>query len=128
MGVALGSVLAARPTMLPFALTGRTDGLIACFPGDGASYGAHLDSNLHGGYNSGVDPRKVTAIAYLNAGWAVADGGALCLHDRHAGCWHTVAPSRDTLVLFRSDQVLHRVAPSYGWRLALTIFLTGEYR
>ena len=50
------------------------------------------------------------------------------MHDAPHECWRTVAPHADTMVLFRSDKVLHRVAPSYRWRTALTVFLTGAYR
>ena len=118
-----------RESRLPFTITGRSDTMVAIFPGEGAEYGAHLDSNLHGGFNSGIDPRKLTMLLYANEGWQEAsDGGQLCMHDASDDCWRTVAPNADTLVLFRSDKVLHRVAPSFRWRTALTIFLTGAYR
>lgn len=114
---------------LPFTLSGRADMMVACFPGGGAEYGMHLDAHIHRGYNSGVDPRKLTSILYLNAAWdAEAHGGELCMHDPEHECWRTVAPRADTLVLFRSDRVLHRVAKAFAWRLALTVFLLGEYR
>ena len=121
---AVGACVASEAG-LPFDVTGSTDTMVAIFPGGGAQYGAHLDSNLHGGYNSGKDPRKLTCILYINE---EVDGGELCLHDPENGCWHTVSPRRDSLVIFRSDRVLHRVAPSYRWRTALTVFLTGPYR
>ena len=127
VGVALAQTAKKYPSLLPFELTGSSDGMIACFPGNGAEYGPHLDSNLHRGHNSGLDPRKLTCICYLNAGWREADGGALCIHDPEGSCWHTVLPSADTLVLFRSDLVLHRVAAAHKWRHALTVFFQGEY-
>jgi len=113
---------------LPFTLQGRSDAMIACFPGGGTEYGAHLDSNLEGSAQHGLDPRKVTSILYLNEDWKEVDGGALCLHDPRQLCWHTVLPQADTLVFFRADRVLHRVAPCHRWRLALTVFLSGTYR
>lgn len=88
----------------------------------------HLDAHVHGGAHSGKDPRKLTSILYLNEGWdAARDGGCLCMHDAEHACWRTVAPTAGTLVLFRSDKVLHRVAPAHAWRCAFTLFLLGEY-
>lgn len=128
VAVAVGGAV-ERESRLPFTISGRSDMMVATFPGEGAEYGAHLDSNLHGGFNSGLDPRKLTMLLYVNEGWQEAsDGGQLCMHDASHECWRTVAPCADTLVLFRSDKVLHRVAPSYRWRTALTIFLMGAYR
>ena len=37
-------------------------------------------------------------------------------------CWRAVAPEADTLVLFRADRMLHKVAPSHARRFALTTF------
>lgn len=126
VAIAIAGAVANEPR-LPFDVQGRSDSMIACFPGGGAEYGAHLDSNLHGGSQEGLDPRKLTCIAYPNADWDEAAGGALCIHDRERGCWWRHVPHADTLVVFRSDRVLHRVSPAYRWRLALTVFLTGEY-
>ena len=42
-------------------------------------------------------------------------------------CWRTVAPTAGRLVLFRSDRVLHKVAPSYATRYALTMFYFARY-
>ena len=127
IAVALGGAI-ERERRLPFALTGRADMMVACFPGGGAEYGMHLDAHLHGGSHSGQDPRKLTSILYINREWEEEHGGALCMHDATHACWRTVLPRADTLVLFRSDQVLHRVARAFEWRLALTVFLLGEYR
>ena len=51
-----------------------------------------------------------TCILYVNENWVEQqDGGHLCMHDASHDCWRTVAPCADSLVLFRSDLVLHRV-------------------
>lgn len=42
--------------------------------------------------------------------------------DEARRCWWAVPPRADTLVLFRSDMVLHRVAPCHAPRYALTVF------
>lgn len=71
----------------------------------GSEYGAHFD-----GGNG--DPRKLTAILYLNEGWQPEDGGELLMYDatRAEGpCWRSVMPRAGTLVLFRADRVLHKV-------------------
>ena len=107
--------------------TGCSDSLFACFPGKGAKYNSHYD----GGPG---DARRLTAILYVNEGWRPEDGGALMLYD--AGntmrdgvvsekCWRSVQPRAGRLVLFRSDRVLHKVAPTHRCRYALTIFFTG---
>lgn len=115
---------ALRASELKLQLSSRSDPTLACFPGGGASYGAH--------YDGGGDPRcKLTMILYLNRGWREADGGELRLLDEgddegdnegdEAGrCWRTVRPEADTLLVFRSEEVLHRVMPSFRQRFALT--------
>ncbi len=111
---ALDTALAIVGTHLSSALaevTGRrlharTDPNLACFPADGPGYGAHFD----GGGASG----RLTMILYTNEAWAPADGGTLELYDEARRVWRTVAPAADRLLLFRSDDVLHRVAPPRG--------------
>lgn len=99
VAVALGDAI-SKERGLPFNLTGRADGMIACFPGGGAEYGMHLDANIHKGYNSGKDPRKVTSILYLNRPWdADRDGGCLCMHDAKKSCWRVVPPTADSATL-----------------------------
>ncbi|KAL1521132.1 hypothetical protein AB1Y20_022686 [Prymnesium parvum] len=122
----LGDLLAAPLANEPrvgFKLVARTHSLFACFPGEGSEYGAHFD-----GGNG--DPRKLTAILYLNEGWQPEDGGELLMYDatRAEGpCWRSVMPRAGTLVLFRADRVLHKVSPSYKMRFALTMFFGATY-
>jgi hypothetical protein len=87
----------------------RTDPFLACFPGEGAGYGAHFD----GGGGSG----RLTMILYLNPGWSMsAHEGALEMYDEPSRCWRAVAPVADRLVIFRADDVLHRVGGVHGRR------------
>ena len=103
---------AALQQMTGRPLGTRTDPFLARFPGDGSHYGAHYD----GGGNTG----RLTMILYANEEWTEADGGALELLDTAHGCWRSVLPLAGRLILFRADDVLHRVAPVYRPRIALT--------
>ncbi|CAI5724925.1 unnamed protein product [Hyaloperonospora brassicae] len=80
----------------------------ACFP-------MHFDTY-------GDDGKCVTAVLYLNRGWAPAHGGELVLfpfpRERVV-----VQPQFGTLVLFSSQQMLHRVMPALCPRYALTTWL-----
>ena len=89
----------------------RTDPFFACFP-PGSRYGAHFD----GGGGTG----RLTMILYTNCAWRSEDGGALELLDEPSCCWRSVTPIADRLLIFRSDDVLHRVAPVKRQRFALT--------
>lgn len=83
-----------------------------------ARYGPHFDGG-------GTDGRRMTAIAYANCGWRPEHGGALELLEEEAEggeCWRAIPPAADTLLLFRSDRMLHKVAPSHSTRFALTTF------
>ena len=73
VGDALSDALLAEPR-LGLRLGGRTDTLFACFPGGGAEYGAHFDGGAG-------EPRKLTAILYVNEGWAPESGGQLQMYD-----------------------------------------------
>ena len=50
------------------------------------------------------------------------------LADAAHRCWRSVLPQAGRLVLFRSDPVLHKVAPAHRKRWALTLFFHGVYR
>ena len=39
-------------------------------------------------------------------------------------CWVSMAPKADSLLLFRSDRILHKVLPSFHSRVALTVFMS----
>jgi len=115
VGEALGPAILADPK-LRLQLAGRSDSMLATFPGRGALYGNHYDGG-------GADARKITAILYLNEGWTVEDGGQLLMYDTaDESKWNSVLPVADTLVLFRSDKVLHKVAAAHAERHAVTMF------
>ena len=108
--------------------TARSDAIWACFK-RGAEYGTHLDASYD--HPQQEAPRAITSILYLNDGWKAEHGGRLALWDGTMSCWHTVVPVADTLVLFRSDIVRHKVEPvsedAPSGRFALTSFLFGRY-
>ena len=85
--------------------------------GGGGCFPLHFDTA------QGVDGRRVTAILYLNPGWAPAHGGQLRLYPFPAA--HVdVAPLLDRLVLFSSQRMLHRVLPSGAPRCCATTWLS----
>lgn len=72
----------------PLHYTGRTDSMVACYPGGGAAYGPHID-NMDGDGRTGLDHgRCFTLVYYLNpATWDTQrDGGALRLYAEAPGC------------------------------------------
>ena len=83
--------------------------------GGGACFPYHFDSDR------AVDSRVVTAILYLNPGWAQQDGGQLQLLPCPLAPVE-VDPLFDRLVLFSSTDMLHRVLPSQTTRLCLTLW------
>jgi len=96
----------------------RSDTFVACFPGDGMGYGSHFDGDEH---------CRLTMILYIGqyGSWQPSHGGCLDLLDEQSGCWWRLPPRAGTLVLFRSDRVLHRVQPCHEVpRYALTVFLS----
>ena len=95
----------------------RSDTFFACFPGDGLGYGSHFD----GGTSTSTS--VITAILYTSQNWRPEHGGCLHMLDEKRRCWWTVPPRANTLLLFRSDRVLHKVEPCHASRLALTMFL-----
>ena len=123
LGEALSSSLAAEPR-LQLTITRNTEALFACFPGEGAKYNVHYDGG------SG-DPRKLTAILYVNKEWRADADGRLMMYDAGSfsvnngpgeKCWRSVQPLAGRLVLFRSDMVLHKVNPTWARRFAITMF------
>ena len=117
IGSALAPAVREEASCLYADLMGASHAQCAIFPGNGARYGAHFDGD---GYTT-----RMTMILYTSAGWAEADGGELCVLDEGHDCWRALPPREDTLLIFRSERVLHQVCPSYRSRLALTAFFTA---
>lgn len=117
--------------------TGRSDALLACYPGGKASYGAHLD-NEAGTRDGRLDyGRCFTFVYYLNSPqWdAKRDGGGLRVfapmesgpNSRALGSFD-VLPVAGRVVIFRSDMIVHGVLPTERERVALTIWFYGGTR
>jgi Rps23 Pro-64 3,4-dihydroxylase Tpa1-like proline 4-hydroxylase len=83
--------------------------------GDGACFPLHFDSDR------AVDGRILTAIFYLNPGWVPSDGGQLRLLP-FPGSAVDIEPLFDRLVIFSSQDVLHRVLPAASLRMCLTLW------
>lgn len=83
----------------------------------GAHYARHLDAF------PGDDNRRITAIVYLNPGWAPADGGLLRIHGDPP---RDVEPVLDRFVVFRSSLVEHEVLASNAPRWALTAWFSAR--
>ncbi len=90
------------------------EGHYAVYP-PGARYEAHRDRF------GTSDERAISCTLYLNSGWTARHGGELRLHA--AGRHLDIQPRGGTLVLFRSDTVLHEVLPATRPRFSLTGWL-----
>ena len=119
---AAAAVVAARlgsDPRLKISIARRSDSFLACFPADdGLGYGNHYD---------GDDLCQLTLILYTSTSWQPEDGGVLRMLDERHRCWWSVPPRADTLVMFRSDRVLHHVTGCHASqpRYALTTFLSS---
>ena len=50
------------------------------------------------------------------------------LYDDRKKSWRSIRPGADTVVLLRSDRVLHAVAPTHARRFALSFTIHGVYQ
>ncbi len=96
------------------SIASRSDTFFACFPGDGLGYGSHYDTST------------LTAILYTTPDWQKSHGGRVLMLDERQSCWWAVPPRSGTLVIFRSERVLHKVEPCFRRRYALTVFLHAK--
>mmetsp|Transcript_580 Transcript_580/g.792 ORF Transcript_580/g.792 Transcript_580/m.792 type:complete len:162 (+) Transcript_580:288-773(+) len=119
-----------------------TDLMLALYPGNGASYGPHID-NLDGDGRKDLG-RVLSVVYYLGnfpeirgRSWTQAqDGGALLLYpparNRSQESTHEseavvmIPPAADILVLFRADWLVHEVTPTHTPRAAATMWLFGQ--
>jgi hypothetical protein len=149
LAAALGRISAADGfgDLLPF---GRADDggrleisqeaqlMVSCFSGSGTRYAPHVD-NADGDGRKATDLGRCFAlIYYLNEDWQPADGGEFRAYlpqplSRRLGLppgtvpAMDVAPSADTLLVFRADKLLHEVRPTRGrQRLAVTLWLSAR--
>ena len=65
--------------------------------------------------------RACSFVLYLNDQWTEADGGHLRVYDSAApdAAYRDVAPTAGTLVVFKSDEVLHEVMRSNARRVSI---------
>lgn len=105
------------------AYSGRSQPMLAVYPGQSTSYPRHVD-------NPDGNGRILTCIIYLNSEWESGDGGELRLapawpadHAR-AAPFFDIAPLLNRLVLFWSDaRMPHEVCPALKKRAAITLWL-----
>lgn len=89
--------------------------------GGGACFPLHYDSDR------ALDPRVLTAIVYLNPTWAEGDGGQLqLLPSPGVAPPLSIEPLFGRMVLFSSQDMLHRVLPSASLRMCLTLWFYGH--
>ncbi|XP_043277569.1 egl nine homolog 1-like [Venturia canescens] len=111
--------------MANLMIHGRTEAMVACYPGDGSHFVKHVDNPNH-------DGRCITAIYYLNKNWDIEKNGGL-LRIFPEG-WRrdmvaNIEPLFDRLLFFWSDRRNpHEVQPAYKTRYAITLWYldTGE--
>ena len=97
----------------------RTEGLYIYYP-HGGFYRAHLDAAPKGsGYFA--ENRVFSYLLYLNDGWRVEHGGCLRLFPDGSddGSFVDVEPRAGTLVVFRSDEIMHEVLATSAPRLVV---------
>ena len=107
------------PELVSF--TGRSQPMLAIYPGGSASYPRHVD-------NSDGNGRILTCILYLNAEWRPGDGGELRLAPaapaQSGSAFLDVAPLLNRFVMFWSDaRMPHEVKPALRQRAACTLWL-----
>lgn len=116
------------------SVASRSKAMLACYPGGGARYVRHCDNSCDSGHGERCNGRRLTAIIYLNEGWAPLDGGELRVFPPYAPKDQPpladVQPLFDRLLLFWADyRVPHEVLPAHAERLAITLwyFDKAEY-
>ncbi|XP_068173295.1 uncharacterized protein egln2 [Antennarius striatus] len=100
-----------------YVINGRTKGMVACYPGNGAGYVRHVD-------NPNGDGRCITCIYYLNKNWDVeTQGGMLQIYPEGKNMVANIEPLFDRLLIFWSDRRNpHEVKPAYATRYAITVW------
>lgn len=79
----------------------------------GAGYQQHVDAFQQD------NPRRLSAVLYLNRHWRRAQGGALAIYDPQGNEVQRILPEAGTLVLFLSQSVPHAVLPTRRWRASI---------
>lgn len=109
----------------------RSDAMLAIYPGGGSRFAKHIDNTTH-------DGRRLTVLVYLNPNWTRDLGGALRLTpvsnpdpnipptQDYSNKRIDVFPEAGRLLIFYSSIIHHEVLPTYGDRLALTVWYYDE--
>lgn len=79
----------------------------------GAGYERHVDAFQHD------NPRRLSAVLYLNTHWRRSQGGELAIYDADGRELERILPEAGTLVLFLSQSVPHAVLPTRRWRASV---------
>lgn len=98
-------------------INGRTQAMVACYPGSGTGYVRHVD-------NPNGDGRCITCIYYLNKNWDVkVHGGLLQIYPEGRNVVANIEPVFDRLLIFWSDRRNpHEVMPAFATRYAITVW------
>lgn len=88
----------------------------------GQGYKKHLDQHRNSGH------RKISVVLYLNPQWEAQSGGELCLYQSDNDMHETqrILPQPARLVIFRSDQIPHKVLPCAQTRWSLSGWLRSD--
>lgn len=84
---------------------------------NGSFYSKHLDQFQNN------DSRKFSMIMYLNADWAIGDGGELQIH--HLDWLQKITPINGKSVFFKSSELEHEVLLTHKPRMSITGWLKG---
>ncbi len=79
----------------------------------GAGYQRHVDAFQND------NPRRLSAVLYLNRHWRRVQGGELAVYDSNGREITRILPEAGTLVLFLSQHVPHAVLPTRRWRASI---------
>jgi SM-20-related protein len=79
----------------------------------GSGYQRHVDAFRYD------NPRRLSAVLYLNRHWRRSQGGELAIYDAKGCELRRVIPEAGTLVLFLSQSVPHAVLPTRRWRASI---------
>ncbi|AGA35176.1 2OG-Fe(II) oxygenase [Thioalkalivibrio nitratireducens DSM 14787] len=79
----------------------------------GTGYECHLDAFQQD------NPRRLSAVLYLNRHWRRSQGGTLAIHDARGQIVEHILPEAGTMVLFLSQTVPHAVLPTRRWRASI---------
>lgn len=92
---------------------------------NGGYYHKHVDSgqpHTHPNLPAGeLIKRSCSFVLYLNRGWTEADAGHLRVYESRAldAAHRDVAPRAGTIVVFKSDEVMHEVMRSHAERMCI---------